>query len=188
MKIIAFTWPSNTWKTTAIEDTYKVIMERNPTANVYVFHEHALPYYQEHKDNPEKMKLMQTYIYHKHKERLYLLEEMKKKREYTHVLLDRTILDGYIYLQRFVLHGKDYFRGLYEDISDQIIQSRKLYDTVILFTKPLAPCKTAPDINNHHFNVVFKHMIEQVYGNAVITYENNIRFEKERSQLLDKIT
>jgi AAA domain len=177
-KIIAFSWNSNTGKSTAIHMLYEQFSHRYPNKKIKIFEETAREYIDAHGwwmiDDVHDF---ETYIINQETKRLEELKLIKETKSHDLVFIDRTGLDAIIYSYRNLING-NIARIDYVENYHSVLQSwKQLYDFVVFFTTPIKIDRRFPIYNNEHINAIFEHSVRFWYEEKVITYTNNIFFQ-----------
>lgn len=180
-KTIAFTWNSNTWKTTAVQDMLKYYTEA--WYKVKVLWETAREYIDQFWEITD-LKKFEQFIANKEIERIEELIWLLARNEYDYIFVDRTSLDICIYsywnMISWNLENIDYL----DNYQRVLRRSNILYDFVVLFDTPIKTDSRFDIYNNDSINQMFKLSINYFYWDRVITFTNNIEFSERFSESL----
>ncbi len=187
MKIIVFSWNSNTWKSSAIKLFYDKLKSINDGYNIKIYGEIAREYLDMNIGKDIDRYEFQKYIADKDIERINRLKQHKIDDDFDFILVDRTIFDSIIYIYWNFLIWKSWKIDFIDDIYTYIEDSKNIYDKVVFFSLPIKNDKRFDDYNNDNINWIFENSIEATYRWKICKIDNNIILEKDIDKYLNLI-
>ena len=170
-KVISIEWPPNVWKTKLISNQELLYDKKK----LLVYPEVARTVMKDFPWSEADQNIFQDIIFYRESERLYQLDRDVKKWLWDLILVDRTSLSWRIF-SRF---NEDNWNS---NKTTPAIINPKIYDRVILFTKPIGDygwwVKAFNDYNNPQLNELFDQYITRCFPQTV-KFDNYLRNQWE---------
>jgi len=168
MKIIAFSGLSRTGKTTAVNEL--AIKYKSEWNSVLIYPEVAQIYLDKH-DTVDKYEF-QKFIVEEEKKRLIELKRRKKLNDVDVILIDRTILDLFVYSYWRTIKGYINDWSFLSNMDWFINNSKELYDEIYFFDTMLIRDENFDDYNCEEIKNLFINTFKTVYWDKLEIYPN----------------